>query len=63
MNANTDNFDYCVIYNTAGDFYLRTLDVIAKLIVMCFIKMSFQVEECRSNYKLQVECLDLCSVK
>jgi len=25
--------------------------------------MSFQVEECRSNYTLHVECLDLCSVK
>jgi len=27
LNANTDNFDDCVIYNTAGDFYLRTLDI------------------------------------
>jgi hypothetical protein len=27
LNANTDNFNDCVIYNTAGDFYLRTMDV------------------------------------
>jgi hypothetical protein len=27
FNANTVNFDDCVIYNTAGDFYLRTMDV------------------------------------
>jgi hypothetical protein len=26
-NANTDNFDNRVIYNTPGNFYLRTMDV------------------------------------
>jgi len=27
LSTNTENFDDCVTYNTAGDFYLRTVDV------------------------------------